>query len=278
MDNKVRIGVLVAIIAVILADLWFGFSRQALDDYSLKRAFVVAQTEHTEYENQWLGVRLQQFPNDLQVYTHLLYSVKPDIIVETGTFHGGSALFLADVMEHINPDCEIVTVDITDEHINKTKAEGKWLPGLTDKITFIKGDSVGAETVAQVKEHVKGKKRVLVLLDSLHTKDHVLKELEAYSPMVSPGSYLLVNDTHHDVLSTAHAGEGPLAAAEIFASQDNDFEVLKDRPRYIISAMHHGIFKRKGELDFSASPEPVPPVAPPVAPAAPDMGTGSDAE
>lgn len=108
--QKLWIAVAVILILILAVDAWAGFSKQALDSYAQKRAFFLAQTEGLEFENQWLGVRLQQFPNDLQLYAELLYEVKPDIIVETGTFHGASALYLANVMENINPDAQIVTI------------------------------------------------------------------------------------------------------------------------------------------------------------------------
>ena len=132
--------------------------------------------------------------------------------------------------------------------MNETKKAGKWHPSLSQKIQFIKGDSVGDETLKQVREAVEGKSRVLVLLDSLHTREHVIKELELYSPLVSPGSYIFVNDTHHDRFSDAHKGEGPLAAAQHFAALDNDFELVTELPKHSMSAMHDGIFRRKGEL------------------------------
>lgn len=273
--QTLRIAVPIILIALIGADLWGGFSRRWLDDYVKHRALFLSQTEDIEYENHWLGVRLQQYPADLQTYEELLYKVRPDIIIETGTFYGGSALFLADIMEHINPDAPIVTIDITDEYLNKTKAAGQWRPALAKKIHFIKGDSVGDETLAQVEKLAAGKKRVIVLLDSLHTADHVKKELDRYSPLVSPGSYILVNDTHHDTLSTAHEGEGPLAAAQYFEKLDNDFELVPDLPRYSISAMHHGIFRRKGELppvDVFSAAEPAPANNAPAAAAANTAG------
>jgi cephalosporin hydroxylase len=138
--------------------------------------------------NTWLGVSTQQFPDDVWIHQEILTEMKPDFFFETGTFHGGSALIWAMVLSQVNPEGRVITIDIADRHeINgKTmlmleRAEN--FPIWKERVVFIRGRSIDPQVVNEVKNRVKGKK-VVVILDSVHTKDHVLAELRAYSSIV----------------------------------------------------------------------------------------------
>jgi hypothetical protein len=131
---------------------------------------------------KWLGVDIQQNPNDAWIHQEIIVELAPDFIIEAGTAAGGSAILWASILREVNPDGRVITLDIVEpsaaavnHHIWKERVE------------FIKGSSTEPTTVAKLAERVRGKK-VLVILDSHHVKDHVLNELRAYSPMVNVGA------------------------------------------------------------------------------------------
>lgn len=143
----------------------------------------------TYYQSRWLGIKTLQNPTDAWVTQEIIQEVKPDFIVEAGTFEGGSALLWAMILEHVNPRGRVITIDIEDQ-VTAAKQKPIW----REKVDFLVGSSTDPAIVADVARRVQGG-RVLVILDSLHTRDHVLAELQAYSPLVSPGSYVIVQDT-----------------------------------------------------------------------------------
>ena len=244
MKNKWRpvLYILLAATAVILYQS--GILEEKINSWAKKRALILAQVESHAFENSWLGIRVQQFPEDLITYQSLIYKIKPDVVVETGTFYGGSAVYFATVLREVNPDGRVITVDITDEYWQKTVSAGLIPEDLAHRIEFIRGDSTSAEVSSKIRQECAGK-RVLVFLDSLHTKEHVLKELEAYSPLVQKGSYIIVSDTHQDLIYYTHSGKGPMAAVENFLARTEDFEADKSLPPFFFSASPSGFLKRK---------------------------------
>jgi cephalosporin hydroxylase len=185
----------------------------------------------------WLGIEVHQTPPDLLVTQEVITEIKPDFIVETGTKYGGSALFYASILDHVNPDGRIITVDI-DPQVEKA---GK-LPLFRKYVRVIKGDSVGPSTLAQIAAAVKGK-RTMVLLDSDHRAPHVLKELKAYSAFVSIGSYLIVEDT---ILDRSPFGirPGPLAALQEFLKTNPPFMIDRSREKLLLTFYQDGWLKR----------------------------------
>lgn len=185
-------------------------------------------------DSRWLGVHVQKLPFDLWVYQEILFELRPELIIETGTASGGSALFLASVCDLLDQG-SIVTVDV--------KLPDP--PPQHPRIQYITGSSVDADVVAQVKELAAGKSPVLVILDSDHTRPHVLKELHSYSPLVTPGSYVIVEDTNtngHPVYPGF--GPGPMEAVEAFLAETKDFKVDKSREKFLISFNPNGFLKR----------------------------------
>ena len=149
------------------------------------------------YNFTWLGVPIVQIPQDLQALQEIIWQVKPDLIVETGIAWGGSLIFSASMLSILESCGEIssgkvVGVDIDIRPHNKQTIMSH---PLAKKITLLEGSSIDHATVEQVKSITLQHKRVMVCLDSNHTHDHVLAELEAYAPMVTPGSYCMVGDT-----------------------------------------------------------------------------------
>ena len=176
---------------------------------------------------QFLGVPILKNPLDLWTMQHIIYEVRPDFIIETGTLRGGSALFWAHTLEGLGLEhSRVLTVDI--EAFAQTAAlEPLW----KKYVDFYLGSSVDADIVEQIRRRVQGKK-VLVTLDALHTAGHVLKELRAYGPMVSPGSYIVVEDTHLDGVPT-HGRDvaGPLSAVTEFLRQGGNRDFTQDLSR-----------------------------------------------
>jgi cephalosporin hydroxylase len=186
-------------------------------------------------DTYWLGTRTQKCPLDLWVYQEILRETRPDLIVETGTAHGGSALYLASVCELLGRG-EVVTVDIS-------PIEGR---PEHDRITYLTGSSTAAGVVAEVERHVAMQERVLVILDSDHSCNHVLDELRTYGPWVSPGSYLIVEDTNvngHPVLP--EHGPGPMEALEEFLAETEDFEIDRAREKFFFTFNPRGYLRKR---------------------------------
>jgi cephalosporin hydroxylase len=139
----------------------------------------------------WLGRPLIQLPMDAMAIQEIIWAVKPDMVIETGVAHGGSLILSASILEMLGHG-EVIGVDIEVRSHNRTAIEQH---PLARRITLIEGSSVAPEVVAQVRAKATGKNKVLVCLDSNHTHDHVLGELNAYADLVSVGSYCIVFDT-----------------------------------------------------------------------------------
>ncbi len=152
---------------------------------------------HYSYNFSWLGRPIIQYPQDMIAMQELIWSIQPDLIIETGIAHGGSLIFSASMLE-LNAACggpqdaSVLGVDIDIRPHNRQAIEAH---PLYRRIEMIQGSSVAPEVVGQVRAKASGKKRILVCLDSNHTHEHVLAELQAYAPLVSVGSYCVVFDT-----------------------------------------------------------------------------------
>ncbi len=210
---------------------------------AISRAMHAAQFEREEFRSSWLGVAMLQFPTDLMTYQRLIAEVEPDYVMETGTHRGALALYLATVLTAMNDHSKVITVGIDDDW-RQTVKQHSFKKELLDRIVFIHGDSADRAIYGEIEPTVRGKKAI-VILDSLHTKSHVLKELHVYSQLVSKGSYLLVNDTQLDSTEWVK-GPGPMAAIREFVTGNADFMIDDSRQRYMISCLHSGILKRIG--------------------------------
>ena len=147
-------------------------------------------TKHM-YSFSWLGRPIIQLPEDMVRTQEAIYSIKPDVIVETGIAHGGSLIFYASLLHAMGNNGRVVGVDIEIRPHNRSAIEAH---EMSTYITLIEGSSVDPVTIEQVKAQVTPDDTVLVLLDSNHSKQHVLAELETYAPMVTPGSYIVATD------------------------------------------------------------------------------------
>ena len=162
--------------------------------------------------------------------------------------HGGLTLFLASQLEFINLQGKVVSVDYEPKHWQENGARAD-VPGrdrLLKRIQFIQGSSISPDVVSQILSQIGPDARVLFILDSLHSQEHVLQELKMYSPMVSVGSYLIVNDTDLDHRLTRFDTTpcGVTAAIQEWLPTTDQFVVDQDRTRFLVSAVHGGFLKR----------------------------------
>ncbi len=144
------------------------------------------------YHFTWLGRPIIQFPQDMIATQEIIWAVKPDLIIETGIAHGGSLIFYSSMLELIGGSGEVLGIDIDIREHNRIEVEKH---PMFKRIKMLQGSSIDDTIVKQVYKLAKTKNRILVVLDSNHTQEHVLKELELYSPLVTKGSYLIVFDT-----------------------------------------------------------------------------------
>ena len=195
--------------------------------------YEVGKRGGTWKDTRWLGVVAYKSPLDLWVYQEILHEVRPQLIVETGTAHGGSALYLASICDLLG-DGEVVTIDV---------AEGE--RPAHPRISYLRGSSVSGDVVAAVRARAEGRSPVMVVLDSDHREDHVLGELRAYADLVTPGSYLIVEDTSVNGNPVEPAfGPGPMEAVRTFLREDRRFEVDRTREKLLMTFNPGGFLKR----------------------------------
>ena len=192
----------------------------------------------------WLGIRALKNPLDLWVFQEIIYETRPDIIIETGTFQGGSAFFLASICDLLVHGT-VITIDI------QPSIERPQHP----RIVYLNGSSTSDAILRTVGGFVFHVNSVMVILDSAHDKDHVLEELRSYSSFVTVGNYLIVEDTNindHPVFSDH--GPGPMEAVKEFLQWNREFVVDETREKYLLTLNPRGYLKRvKGEREFFAS-------------------------
>ena len=191
----------------------------------------------------YLGVRIQKNPSDLMMMHQIILEVQPDVIIETGTNVGGSALFFAHTLDGLGlKDSRVITLDLFKQIKDASKR-----PLWKEYVEFIHASSTDPIAVENIREKVKGKK-VLVTLDSDHRAQHVYRELQLYGTMVSPGSYLIVEDTLVDGIPLdPDSGPGPMAALNRFLATGGDqfFEQDVRRDALIFTQNRGGWLRRK---------------------------------
>lgn len=214
--------------------------RRELDLYSeagfaaLSRLWVkVGWSLKYQYGFAWMGRPVIQLPEDLVRVQEAIYAVKPTVIVETGVAHGGSLVFYASLFRAMGTAGRVIGVDVEIRPHNRRAIEAHELAA---SIELVEGSSIEPATVERVRSLLRSDDRVLVLLDSNHTRAHVAAELEAYAPMVSVGSYVVATDGIMQDLADVPRGEpgwvtdNPTVAAAEFAARHPEF-VLGDPPQ-----------------------------------------------
>ncbi len=187
-------------------------------------------------KTRWLGVETQKNPLDLWVYQEILHEVRPDVLIETGTYKGGSALFFASMFDLIG-NGRVITIDIQD-----------FRPPAHPRITYLTGSSTDPDTVGRVRSFSRPGETVMVALDSAHEKDHVLRELELYAPLVTAGSYLVVEDTALGTIVWRHVwgNNGPTDALREFLPGHPEFQADRSREKFGFTFNPGGWLRKEG--------------------------------
>lgn len=194
----------------------------------------VAQRGGTWRDTRWFGIPVQKCPLDLHIYQEIICETRPDVIVETGTAGGGSALYMAHVLDALEHG-RIVTADIEER------------PGRPshERITYLTGSSTDEEIISEVRESIGGE-RAMVILDSNHTEEHVREELGAYWPMVAVGCYLIVEDTNLAAYPVEKGmRSGAMKAVEDFLkAYQNKFVSDRSREKLLLTFNPKGYLRR----------------------------------
>lgn len=222
---------------------------------SASRFMVESTQPKYSYNFSWMGRPIIQYPQDMVALQEIIWEVKPDLIIETGIAHGGSLIFSASMLTLLESCQEIengkvlgIDIDIREHNRRAIDAHP-----MSTKITMFEGSSIDDAIIQKVQEFVKSAKRVLVCLDSNHTHEHVLAELQAYSQFVSSGSYCIVFDTVIEDLPENSfpdrpwdKGNNPKTAVREFLKSNDSFEIDKNiENKLLITVASDGYLKRK---------------------------------
>ena len=203
------------------------------------------------YHFTWLGLPIIQYPQDIVAIQEIIWKVKPDLIIETGIASGGSLLLSASILELIGHGTEL-GIDMDIRKLNKRNIKKNHL---IKRISMIEGPATDKKIVSQVKKFAKGKKRILLFLDSAHTFEHVLEELNSYSSLVKKGSYIVVFDTMTENFpnnwfkkngtdKTLNKTNNPKTAVHKFLKSDKRFKIDKEfGEKLLISCAPDGFLK-----------------------------------
>ena len=218
------------------------------------------------YNYDWLGRPIIQYPQDMVAIQELVWTVRPDLIIETGIAHGGSLILSASLLAMLDM-CDaiesgstidprqsarkVIGIDIDIREHNRAAIQAH---PMASRIQMVQGSSIAPEVVAQVHAAAQGYKKVMVFLDSMHTHDHVLGELDAYAPLVSPGSYCVVFDTFVEDMPPQFfadrpwdVGNNPKTAIRQWLASHPDFAVDRSmESRLMITVAPEGFLKRHG--------------------------------
>lgn len=245
---------------------------EAIDSYGRNKEFKelsakwrsASLAERYVYNFDWLGRPIIQYPQDIQAVQELVWATRPDLIIETGIAHGGSLILSASLLALLDicdateagtsfdprqPRRKVIGVDIDIRSHNRTAIESH---PLANRIEMIQGSSVDVSVVDAIKSKAAGYERVMVCLDSMHTHDHVLAELEAYAPLVTPGCYCIVFDTVIEEMPSGFykdrpwdVGNNPMTAVRSYLAGHSEFAIDKAlASKLMLTVAPDGFLKR----------------------------------
>jgi len=191
--------------------------------------FKKASRHEYSYHFEWLGRPVIQFPQDMMALQEVIFAVKPDLVIETGVARGGSLIYTASLLELLGGDRKVLGIELElRDHNRQAILEHP----MSRRINLIDGSSIAEEVVGKVKRIASNYDRILVCLDSDHTHSHVLGELEAYSSLVSVGSYLVVFDTIIEFMPPEFSigkrwspGNNAMTAVRAFLEDHPEFQI-----------------------------------------------------
>lgn len=186
----------------------------------------------------WMGYELLKCPLDLWIYQELIVRKRPDLIIEVGTYKGGSALYLAHLCDLVGTG-SILTIDVDASHQS--------IRPLHPRIDYLLGSSTDLAIFETVRSIAEGKRNVMVILDGDHRCDHVLKELQLYHHLIGPGGYLIVEDTNINGHPTfPEFGPGPWEATSLFLANNSAFQADRTCERFMLTMNPRGFLRRVG--------------------------------
>jgi len=198
----------------------------------------------------WMGLPIIQLPQDIMAIQEIIFRVKPDLIIETGIARGGSLVFYASMLELLDGDGEVIGIDIDIRSHNYERIVNH---PMHKRISMIEGSSTDERTLDKVKAFANNKKCIMVCLDSSHTHEHVLKELNFYAPLVTKGSYCIVCDTIIEDIPQElqnpdrpwRIGNNPKTAVWEFLKNHQEFTIDGDiEHKIVITSNYDGYLKR----------------------------------
>lgn len=201
------------------------------------------------YHFEWMGRPIIQYPQDIMAMQELIWEVKPDLIIETGIAHGGSLIFYASMLELCAlsggpEDAQIIGIDIDIRAHNRQAIVDH---PMNRRITMFEGSSIAPEMVAKVVELATKKKNIMLVLDSNHTHDHVLAELNAYAHLTSLNSYCVVFDTVIEDMPDGMFNDRPWGIGNNPKTAAHQF--LKEHPEFLID------MKVQNKLQITVAPD-----------------------
>lgn len=207
--------------------------------------------DETFIRTRYMGIPILKVPTDPWVYQEIIFDLRPDFVVETGTFAGGSAVFMAHILDRLGHG-EVITIDYYDHAQGKNYLNESY-PNLSDRkdyrpshprIHYFHGSSTDTSTLSFLERRIPKDAKVLVILDSAHDKAHVLEEINLYKDFVSCGSYLVVEDTNANDNPIRMYDEGPFQAVTEFLETNSEFEVDRSKEKYLMTLNPGGYLKR----------------------------------
>jgi cephalosporin hydroxylase len=206
--------------------------------------------EKYTYNFTWMGRPIIAFPQDMIAMQEIIWEVKPDLIIETGVAHGGSIVYYASLLQLLGEDGVVVGIDIDIREHNRELIESH---PMANRIILIEGSSTSEQVANKVKEIAKARKKIMICLDSNHTHDHVLEELNLYAPLTSVGSYCIVFDTGVEDFPADYdwgirpwgKGNNPKTAVFQYLKSHDEFEIdTKIDSKLLITVAKDGYLKR----------------------------------
>jgi cephalosporin hydroxylase len=202
------------------------------------------------YEPSWLGIPIIQYPGDIIMMQELIWKIRPDVIVETGFAHGGSAIFYSSMLELLGRG-KVISVEIEIRKYNEVAVNGH---PMSKRMEQVVGSSIDPDVVQQVKDLIGEGRKVLVTLDSNHSHDHVLRELELYSPLVADDSYIVAMDGLQRYVYDIPRGQSewqqdnPHTALHDFITKNPEWEIDPHYNRLKITSNPDAFLRRKKEF------------------------------
>jgi cephalosporin hydroxylase len=213
----------------------FGDQKYNVGITDITRMFHMCYYNSRIWENTfWHGHQILKCPMDMWIYQELIWKIKPDYVIETGTFRGGSALYYAHLFD-LQGRGEVITIDVM-ERPNRPEH---------DRIHYLIGSSSDAEIFSQVQSMIGENKKVMVVLDSDHSREHVFKEMQLWHSMVSQDSYMIVEDSNvngHPV--RPDFGPGPMEAINDFLQINNMFNIDNSQEKFLMTQNPRGYLKK----------------------------------